>query len=123
MKDTKNDLADIFSRIQYRSEVIVNDLSVLGQTTQAIDLKKVFSDYLFNKLSLTKNSLMNVTSINEFTEILKVIEDDYQYLFDDINKHVTALKEGEDISDYIFQLKQKNRDISENLLDKIKRLI
>lgn len=123
MKDTKNDLADIFSRIQYRSEVIVNDLSVLGQTTQAIELKKVFSHYLFNKLSLTKNSLMNVTSINEFTEILKVIEDDYQYLFDDINKHVTALKEGEDISDYIFQLKQKNRDISENLLDKIKRLI
>ena len=76
-----------------------------------------------NRLRLTKKTLLSTQNREELSEVLKLAEADYQILFETMNKQISRLINSEDISDYLFQLKQESKDLSPCFVDKVKSLL
>lgn len=123
MKTLKDEVATVLSTIQYDSEVILTNLDVLGHSSQAKEFSRIYREYLLNKLKLTRETLLSVKSTDELSELIKVVEADYTALFDTLNAQINRVKDYEDISDYLFQLKQETKDLSPCLLDRLKSFV
>lgn len=123
MKTLKDEVATVLSTIQYDSEVILTNLDVLGHSSQAKEFSRIYREYLLNKLKLTRETLLSVKSTDELSELIKVVEADYAALFDTLNAQINRVKDYEDISDYLFQLKQETKDLSPCLLDRLKSFV
>ncbi|HHX52674.1 MAG TPA: hypothetical protein GX703_04060 [Erysipelothrix sp.] len=123
MKTLKEEVTSVFNTIQYDSEVIMTSLDVLGHSSQAREFISIYSGYLLNRLRLTKETLLSTQNREELSEVLKLAEADYQILFETMNKQISRLKNSEDISDYLFQLKQESKDLSPCFVDKVKSLL
>lgn len=123
MKSLKQEVTNLFSDIQYDSEVLMTSMDVLGHSEQAKEIRKVYSHYILNKLRMTKDSLLASKSEDELIESLSMVKTDYHSLFETMNKQINRLKDSEDISDYIFQLKQESKDLAPGIVDRVKNLI
>lgn len=123
MNDLKQRLISVMDEIQFQAELKMYSLEALAHMPQANSFKAIYSQYILNKLELTHEALLSVGAVDEFEEALNNTEADYHSLFEIIDKQIERVKNREDISDYLFQLKQESKELSVCFIEKIKRLL
>lgn len=123
MNEVKESVNAVFEKIQYDSEVLISTLSTKEYIPQSNELKKVFMKYLLQKLERSKNALQSVQTIEDVYSNLNLIEVDYEKLFENLQKQITKLDDGEDISDFIYHLKEESNDLFDKFQLSMKQLI
>lgn len=122
MKSLKDEVGLVFSQIQYQIELYIFKLDELKQLSQSLALKKAFKQLMIEKLNQNKQSLLNSATIDDIQSNLAVITTDYDGLFRTIQQQIDKLKNGEDISDYIYQLNELSNDVFFKLKNRVKQL-
>lgn len=118
MMSLKDRVTQVFESIQYQSEVYSSQLDELNDSK----FKRVLRQYLIRKLKNSSNTLLKSKSAEELETALGLIESDYQQLFENISLQISKLRNGEDVSDYVYQLKEESHDLFFIAQEKLKRL-
>lgn len=119
MDRVKSQLVNSFEKIQFDTEIIFDELTKLKMNPQALQLRNVFTRLIHKKLQATQRSLKSSQSIEEFSDALNRITVDYSGLVSVVHHQIEKLRQGQDISDYIYQLKQESNDVYSSVKDRI----
>ncbi len=123
--DIKRKLVTTFESIQFESEMLSSTLSSKIQeepiyVDQLVDLRREVITRVSKRLKHIKTELLNFHNIDDIGLYLDAISLESKDFVKMVKSKIEDLEAGNDINDYIFQLKEENGDLFHRLSQKAK---